>query len=596
MKKAVNTLLFMLFAMLCVGSEKPRFPQATPPRNDIFLENRVPIPMRDAVILYADIYRPVLDGKYPVIVGRTPYNIERHYSPVYPSVPDAYEAPVFFSRRGYVFVFQDTRGRNESEGKWEPFRDDINDGYDTIEWAARQPWSNGKVAMQGVSGGGAIQWRAAMAAPPHLVTIVPSLASTSPYHDWVTHNGAWRLGFNFDWGAIRMESRIMQNLGPHQMAGGPEEISLSNVLWHLPLNEMQRLVGRNAQFYKDWMAHPDYDDYWKEINAEEVFDRIGIPVLNFGGWFDLFRQGTLRGYSGMRSKGKTATAREKTNLVIGGWGHGPTRKVGALDFGETAFVDENALTLRWFAYWLKGMDNGVAREPPVKLFVMGRNEWRYEFEYPLARTEFRKMYFHSGGHANTLRGDGRLSWNPPLATEEPDKYTYDPDNPVMQNGIAGDQRIPESRNDVLVYTSDFLKEEVEVTGPVRVIIYAASDAVDTDFVGKLIDVYPDGRAICVADGILRARYRESLSRPTFLKPGKIYAIEIDLVGTSNVFLEGHRIRVDVTSSEFPAFDRHPNTGEPFGTSAKVQIAHQTIYHTAAYPSHALLPVIPTSRR
>ncbi len=534
---------------------------------DILLENLVPIRMRDGVILYADVYRPSTEGKYPVIVGRTPYSTERHATPVY-QYPHAYEAPVFFSLHGYVFVYQDVRGRNESEGKWQPFRDDINDGYDTVEWAARQPWSNGKVGMQGVSYEGTVQWRAAMASPPHLVTIVPSVASTSPYHDWVTQNGAWRLMFNFDWGAIRQESRITQNSGPHNMAGGPESISLSKVLWHLPLNDMQKLVGRNAHFYKEWMEHPDYDEYWKAVNAEEVFDRIGIPVLNFGGWFDLFRQGTLRGYTGIHARGKTTVAREKTSLVIGPWGHWPSRKTGNVDYGEAAFLDQNAVALRWFDHWLKGIENGVGSEPPVKLFVMGRNEWRHEAEYPLARAKNQKMYLHQRGG---------FSWDLPPTSSEPDHYVYDPGKPVNGGG--------------LVYNSDPLREDVEVTGPVKVILYASSDAVDTDFVAKLVDVHPEGPAVVMAQGILRARYRESLSRPSLLTPGKVYPFDIDLIGISNVFLKGHRIRIAITSSDFPSFDRHPNTGEPFGTSAKVKIAQQTVYHDSARPSHVLLPIV-----
>jgi putative CocE/NonD family hydrolase len=543
------------------------------------------------VVLYADVYRPLQPGRYPVLVGRTPYSTERHATPVY-QYPHAYEAPLFFSRRGYVFVYQDTRGRHESEGIWEPFRDDINDGYDTIEWAASQPWSNGKVGMHGVSYEGTVQWRAAMAAPPHLVTIVPSVASTSIYHDWVTQNGAWRLSFNFDWGAIRQESRITQNTGPHYVAGGPEAISLAKVLWHLPLNDMQRLVGRKARFYQDWLAHPDYDDYWRKIDAEEVFDQIGIPVLNFGGWFDLFRQGTLRGYIGPHTKGKTAAARQKTQLLIGPWGHWPSSKTGALDFGEAAMVDQNTVALEWFDYWLKGLRSEIADRPPVRLFVMGANRWRYEDEYPLARSVYRPMYFASGGKANSVRGDGRLSWEAPAGGAGADKYTYDPNDPVHSQGLATDQRSIENRSDVLVYTSAILNEDLEVTGPVQVVLYASSDAPDTDFVGRLIDVYPDGRPIAMASGILRARYRDSCSRPAFLTPGKLGRLPIDLVGTSNVFRKGHRVRVDITSSDFPAFDRNLNTDKPFGTSAQTRVAHQTVFHGTGAPSHVLLPVVP----
>lgn len=572
-----------------------KFPEAYPPTNEIRIDNLVPVPMRDGVTLYADVYRPAAPGRYPVLVSRTPYSTERY--------PSAYEAAVFFSRRGYVYVYQDVRGRHESEGKWEPFRNDLDDGYDTIEWAAKQPWSNGKVGMEGGSYLGHVQWRAAMTSPPHLVAIFPRVASTSPYHDWVTLNGGWRLSFNFGWGAVRQESRIMQNTGPHTMEGGPESISYDTVLWSLPLVNMQELVGRNAQFYRDWIRHPDYDDYWKKLNAEEVFDEIGIPVHTMGGWFDIFSQGTLRGYEGMSHRGKTETARRKSRLLIGPWGHGASQKTGEIDFGAHAMVDTEAVELRWFDFWLKGIGNGLDAEPPVTLFVMGKNAWRQENEYPLARAQNRKMYFHSGGSANSDRGDGRLSWNPPPANSKPDRYRYDPDHPVPSlggNNCCGtptpagphDQRSIERRNDVLVYTSDFLAEEVEVTGPVKVVLYASSDAPDTDFVAKLVDVFPDGRAINVAEGILRARYRESLSRPAPLEPGRIYEMAIDLVGTSNVFLKGHRIRVDITSSHFPQFDRNPNTGEPFGTTSNRRVASQTIHHSGDHLSHIVLPVIP----
>jgi len=570
------------------------FPPARPPSHEIRVENRVPTPMRDGVVLYADVYRPAAAGKYPVLVSRTPYSTERY--------PSAYEAAVFFSRRGYAYVYQDVRGRHESDGKWEPFRNDILDGYDTIEWAASQPWSNSKVGMQGGSYLGHVQWRAAMAAPPHLVTIFPSVAATSLYHDWVTLNGGWRLSFNFGWGPVRQESRIMQNTGPHTMEAGPEGISFNKVLWSLPLLEMQKLVGRNAQFYRDWIQHPDYDGYWKELNAEEVFDKIAIPVHTLGGWFDIFSQGTLRGYAGMSRQGKTETARQKSRMVIGPWGHGPSQRTGDLDFGARADIEQEAVALRWFDYWLQGIDSGIQNEPPVTLFVMGKNIWRQEKEYPLARAQYRKMYF-TGGNANSSRGDGRLSWEAPTADSRPHRYRYDPDHPVPSlggNNCCGtptpagprDQRPIEGRQDVLVYTSDFLAQDLEVTGPVKVLLHASSDAPDTDFVAKLVDVYPDGRSFNVAEGILRARYRESLSRPQPLEPGKIYELTIDLVGTSNAFQRGHRIRVHITSSHFPQFDRNPNTGEPFGTSANIRVANQAVYHSAAHPSHIILPVIP----
>jgi hypothetical protein len=569
-------------------------PEAYPPTNDIHVENRVAVPMRDGVNLYADVYRPAADGKYPVIVSRTPYSTER--------APASHELPVFFSRRGFVFVYQDVRGRHESDGVWEPFRNDIEDGYDTVEWAAKQPWSNGKVGMEGGSYLGQVQWRAAQAKPPHLVAIFPRVASTSIYHDWITVNGGWRLAFNFGWGPVRQESRIMQNTGVHTMPEGPVSQSYEQLVWHLPLDSMQEAAGRRAQFYRDWIAHPDYDDYWRLLNVEERFSDIQVPVHTMGGFFDIFAQGTLRGYQGVAKHGANETARKGSQMVIGPWEHGVSQKVGDVDWGPAALIDGEGLALRWFDYWLKGEKNGVDREPPVKIFVMGRNEWRLENEYPLAKTQYKPLYFASGGSANGAHGDGALGWSKPSGAES-DTFVYDPANPVPSLGGANccgvgttsgarDQRPNEHRGDILIYTSDLLAEPVEVVGPVKLKLFASSDAVDTDFVAKLVDVYPDGRTINVCEGILRARYRNSLSNPEPLEPGKVYEMEIDLIGTANQFGKGHRIRVHLTSSHFPQFSRNLNTGKPFGTSKDMKTAVQTVFHSTARPSHILLPVIP----
>jgi len=577
------------------GKGPVRFPEVVAPRNDIQMQNRVPVAMRDGVILYADVYRPVAEGRYPVIVSRTPYSTER--------APSAYEAAVHFAQRGYVYVFQDVRGRHESEGEWEPFFNNGQDGYDTVEWAARQPWSNGKVAMQGGSYLGQNQWRAAQAAPKSLVTIFPMVASTSIYHDWITLNGGWRLSFNFGWGPVRQESRIMQNTGAHTLEG-VNAIHYDHLQRHLPLSTMQQLAGRDAQFYDDWLANPDYNDYWKPLNVEGMFEKITIPVHTFGGWFDIFSQGTLRGYVGMSQKGGTEQARKMSHMVIGPWGHGASQSFGDIDFGPTANVEALALQVRWYDHWLKGIDNGLASEPPVKLFVMGRNQWVYEQEYPLARTDYRPFYFTSAGGASSDKGNGGLSWTKPAKPSTPDRFTYDPDKPVPSlggNNCCGtptpagpkDQRPIESRQDILLYTSDVLQDELEVTGPVKVVLYASSDAVDTDFVAKLVDVHPDGTSYNMAEGIVRARYRDSLSAPSLMKPGEVYRFEIDLVGTSIAFLKGHRIRVHVTSSHFPQFDRNPNTGAKFGTTAEIKVAQQTVYHDAERPSHIVLPVIPS---
>jgi uncharacterized protein len=563
-------ILILLAAAGVMG--QVRFPGVYPPANDVVMDNLVAVPMRDGVI-----------------VSRTPYSTERY--------PTAYDAAVYFAQRGYVYVFQDVRGRHESEGRWEPFRNDIEDGYDTVEWAAAQPWSNGKVGMQGGSYLGHVQWRAAMAKPPHLVAMIPAVAATSLYHDWITLNGGWRLSFNFGWGPVRQESRIMQNTGMHTMTGGPEALNFDNLQRHLPLVDMQRLAGRNTQFYRDWLAHPDYDGYWKELNAEEVMDKIAVPAHTFGGWFDIFSQGTLRGYSLLSKRAATEGARRGSRMVIGPWGHGSSQKFGDLDFGAHAHVDQHALELAFFDFHLKGLNNGLGVEPPVKIYVMGRNEWVGENEYPLARTAYRKMYLHGGG---------KLRWEEPAAGAAAATYRYDPENPVPSlggNNCCGtptpagpkDQRPLDGRGDILRYVSEYLTEPLEVTGPVKVVVHAASDGPDTDFVAKLIDVYPDGRAFNMAEGIVRARYREGADKPKLLEAGKVYELTIDLVGTAVEFGRGHRIRVDITSSHFPQFDRNPNTGEKFGTGTKTRVAQQTVHQSKERPSYVVLPVIPARK-
>lgn len=557
---------------------RPVFSPPRPADNDVVFENQVPVAMRDGTVLYADIYRPVGEGRYPVIVSRTPYSVDRFAEG---SVVDAYRSPVFFARRGYVFVYQDARGRYESDGVWQPFRDEAQDGYDTIEWAAQQSWSNGKVGMHGVSYIGTVQWHAAVAAPPHLVTIAPSVASTSIYHDWVTSNGAWRLSFNLEWGAIRMGSRTMQNPGAYHDPNAPPNLATAKVRAHLPLLEVPRAAGRAPGFFGEWLAHPDYDEYWQAIDVEEKFDRIRVPVLSFGGWFDLFSQGTLHGYQGTRAKGATREARDGTHMVIGPWGHWPARTLGEVDFGDTAFVDYDTVALNWYDYWLQGRGKSPNEAGSVSLFVMGANEWRFEEEYPPARARACKVHF---------REDGTLSGQPPKRSSAPDSFVYDPANPAPDVGPFRDTRPFETRSDVLAYTSAPLEGDLEVIGNLGAVLYGSSDAVDTDWVARLVDVHPDGRAFAVASGILRARYRNGTREPEWVVPGRVYPLKLDLGGTAIVIKKGHRLRVHVTSSAFPSFDRNLNTDDRAGTSARIVKATNSIHHSSAYPSHLVLPV------
>jgi uncharacterized protein len=559
----------------------------------IRIDGRVPVPMRDGVKLYADIYRPRREGKFPVLVVRTPYGVQRD---------GMHESKIRFAQRGYAVVVQDTRGRYQSEGTWEPFRHEAEDGHDTIQWAAQQPWSSGKVATEGGSYLGHVQWRAASLAPPNLVTIFPMVASTSIYHNWAYVGGAFRLSFNYGWGAVRMPARIMLPQYWHDAAYAPEELKYETILWHLPLNRGDLLSSNQAvQHYRDWLKHQSYDDYWRAISDEERFPNIKVPAHTSGGWFDIFLAGTINGFTGLRAKGGSEIARRESKMIIGPWGHGPSQKTGDVDFGPSAMRELFARELRWYDHYLKGEDNGINREPPIEIFYMGANRWVKAEDWPIPGTAFTPFYLSSGGRANSARGDGRLQAEKASGSPS-DEFLYDPNQPVPTVGgnnccgtptLAGprDQRSIEARHDVLVYTGEILKQPVSIAGPVKLKLYASTDGPDTDFVAKLVDVHPNGFAMNIAEGILRARFQKGFDKMELLRPNEVYEFEIDLIATANVFLPGHRMRVDITSSNFPQFDRNPNTGEDLGVSDKVRLARQKVFHSAERPSHILLPVV-----
>jgi putative CocE/NonD family hydrolase len=553
--------------------------------------------MRDGLELSTDVYLPAEGGPFPVLLNRNPYNnnLDRY-------VIDA----VYFAQRGYAAVTQDVRGRWDSPGEWYPFVHEMQDGYDTLEWVARQPWSNGKVGLWGASYHGLAQWLAAQMGHPSLAAMVPRVATSHQYHHWVYTGGAFQLGFNF-WWCLSMSTHTTQV----QYLWFPEELHLQTLYWHLPLITMDEAAGRRIRHFRDWIGHPTYDDYWRSLRPiEEHYGEIGVPAFGIAGWFDVFLQGSLNNFMGMTKHGRTDRARRGQRIIVGPWIHdqgerGTISKTGDIDFGPAALIDLRAEEVRWFDSWLKGIDNGILGEPRVKLFVMGANRWREADEWPLPETRVTPYYFHSGGQANSLFGDGTLT--PVAPGQEPaDRYAYDPRHPVPTVGGSTccaedtvpismgprDQRPVEWRPDVLVYTSPVLETDLEVTGPVQVVLFAASSARDTDFTAKLVDVFPSGYAMNVAQGILRARYRDSWEHPTLLEPGRIYQYGIDLWSTSNCFLKGHRLRVDISSSNFPQFDRNPNTGHPFGQDAELEVARQTVYHEAGHPSHILLPNIP----
>ena len=565
-------------------------------------ERNVVVSMRDGVKLRADIYRPNAEGKFPVLLQRTPYNKDNDV-----------DFGIKAASQGYVVVVEDVRGRYASEGDWYTFKNEPNDGYDTVEWAAALPYSNGKVGMFGGSYVGATQVLAAIAHPPHLAGICP-IVTASNYHDnWTYQGGAFEQWFDEDW-----TSGLAQNTYERLVYDQNDPVG---GIWKLPLTDYPILnlekrpdLASNASvapYFLDWLAHPNYDDYWKAISIEEHYPDIKVPALHVAAWYDLFQGGSLRNYEGIKAHGGSEAARNGQQLMIVVGGHaGSGPKIGDVDFGPAAHIDEDEITLHWYDYLFKGAHNEFASGKPVKIFVMGINQWRNEDDWPLARAKNTKYFLHSDGKANSLRGDGTLSTTA-SAKEPADQYVYDPANPAPTVGGplccepqrwepgARDQRSVEARDDVLVYSTPPMAEDMEVTGPVSLELCVKSSAVDTDFTGKLVDVWPNGFAQNLTEGILRARYRDSRETPTLINPGQIYKLTIDLWATSNVFKRGHVLRLEVSSSNFPRFDRNLNTGELRYVKTTQGLAGDqfvsatnTVLHDAEHPSALILPIVP----
>jgi putative CocE/NonD family hydrolase len=538
----------------------------------------VPVPMRDGVTLSTDIRLPEGPGPFPVIVTRTPYN-NAGFAPNDPYI-----------QGGYVSVKQDCRGRFDSEGRFSPFVE-AEDGADTIAWVKAQPWCDGRIGMLGNSYCATVQLTAAWTRPPGLLAITPGVMGRDLFRDLIYYNGVFNLALAFTWGAA-VSGRSGQ---VHDTS------DLQNRLWHLPLADMADVVGFRVPHLREWLAHPVYDRFWAATSVEQHYADFDVPALHSGGWYDFYGEGTARNFQGIRARGGPR-ARAAQRLVMGPWQHGLGGRVaGQLDFGENAVMALDVLYRRWLDRWVKGVDNGVDREPAVRMFMMGANEWRDEAEWPPAGARETPLYLASSGSANSLLGDGALLSEQPTGGAERDGYVYNPANPVPTIG-GGAYGVPSSgptdhapverRNDVLVYTGEVLDKPVAVAGYITGRLSIASDCVDTDFVMRLCDVYPDGRSMILCDGIARTRFREGLDREVFMTPGKVYEIEVPMGVTANVFLPGHRIRVEVTSSNFPRWARNLNTGEPANTSTRLQLAHQTVWHSAARPSKILLPILP----
>jgi putative CocE/NonD family hydrolase len=556
----------------------------------VVIERDVPAAMRDGVVLRADVHRPDHGGPYPVLVWRTPYGKQKQHFEKYVNA-------------GYIVACQDVRGRYASDGTWEswlcPTNHDAEDGYDTVQWAARLPGASGKVGTIGLSYTSLLQWRLAPLRPPALGAM--SAHSIAARYTDLEGPGTIRPGRRLRWSIVTMTPEVRRRAnrpGTHTEAeaaalwdGGQGQKWLQFLPWvDLP----QEVFEDDTRYLRYWLEHPATDPWKLDAGCRE----ITVPNLEVVGWYD-HAKGDMLLQQTLVKEGKTKAARKGSRLVVGPWSHFPPggRKFGNIDFGPAADLDLVALDVRWFDYWLKGKTNGVDHDAPVKIFVMGDNCWRDEAAWPVKRARFKALFLSGGGHANTPAGDGKLAWQRPVA-DGSDSYTYDPHNPVPTLFAPGnftcatDQRPLSNRTDILVYQTEPLSERVEVTGLPQVELYAASSAPDTDWVVRLIDVSPDGLARDVCMGVVRARYRNGVAKPSLIKPGAVVKYTIRLSPTSNAFLPGHRIRLDVTSSDFPNYDRNHNTAADQNADAELAFARQTVQHGKAYPSKLILPWVP----
>ena len=571
-------------------------PKVTEPTYEIITEANVSMPMRDGTKLNGYVFRPKAEGTFPVLVERVAYEL-----------PQRTQACAdYYVPRGYVVVGQNNRGCYASEGVHWPGRDDAwgknQDGYDTIEWAAEQLWSDGNVGTLDGSFSGFTQYLLAPTRPPHLKAMYIREGPADFYADWCYRYGAPYLFLRY-WAFNQALRFLNHETAPpgqervrHRLAKAVEELDQWNR--HRPSSDLPPIKGQ-SDWYLEVMDHPEDGAFYGPINPSTKFHEVDTPMLHLGGWYDLFTDSVLRSYAGVRAHGKTAHCRENQRLVVGPWVHGPgntsAHQVGEIDYGKEAMYDIYAERLRWYDHWLKGADNGAMDGPPVRVFLMGDNRWLDLQEWPPEDAVGRRAFLREGtGKSGESLNNGRLSFDSPKTAEGPDSYTYDPNEPIERAFKIGPRDLRPIEPGMLTYTSDRLTEDLVVVGPVRAELYALSSAPDTDWVVRLCDVWPDGRSIPVCDGILRARYRDSVERAELMTPGQIYRFEVDMSSTAQTFKAGHRIRIQVTSSDFPSYEPNLNTGGPFATEVQGQVAHNTVFHDAGRPSHVILPVMDIS--
>ena len=578
------------------------------PIREVKIQTDVPAQMRDGTTLMSNVYRPADGGPYPVLLARMPYGKDLPFD-------STYLDPVRAAQRGYIVAVQDVRGRYASEGKFTPFVREFEDGYDSVEWAAKLPDSSGGVGMIGLSYLGKTQWHAAVMQPPSLKSMAPGQTWGNHLNGAQMRGGARELGLMQFWAqtALALEILFRKYRGEPRKIGEklPELVGSIDTLLAgggydaLPLRQLPD-PDNLTSFVRGGFARGADDEGWDYLNIDGKYDRVEAPTFHLGGWYDSFIGETLRQYEAMKERAKASDMRPP-RLLVGPWTHGEFGSaVGDLDFGigsSGAFLnyrgDLTEVHLRWFDATLKGEEDPLEESPPVEVFVMGENRWRGYEEWPVPGAYEERWHLH-GGERLSREGPG---------PSEPDEYEYDPGDPVPTVGGAilmapihcpgaRDQHEIEDRPDVLVYTSEVVKEDYTALGPVHATIFAATSAPDTDFVVRLVDVYPDGRAIGVTDGVIRASAREAFpasgvirpARPKPVEPGRVYQYNVDLWATAITFKAGHRIRVQVTSSSFPRWDRNPNTGES-ADAAHTEVARQRIFHDPERPSHVTLTVV-----
>ncbi len=558
-------------------------------RFGMIIERDVPVPMRDGVVLRANVFRPDTSGRFPALLTRTPYG-------------KAAGGMERYVRAGYVVVTQDVRGRYASDGQFTlftvPDTGDAEDGYDTVEWLARQPYCNGRVGTMGPSYNAWMQWQLAKLRPPHLVAMN---ASTIPLEltevDWC---GAFRPGRRVKWWMTTIAPDLRRREGlpkPHTPAEAQkiwDELERGRWLGLLPWIDLVKFMPKRlAEFAEDWLRHPNRRPW----GFDTIHQEVEVPNLDFSGWYD-HCNGTMAHLGLMQRHARTEAARTQTKLIINPGNHGGfgPRKFGDIDFGPQAEFDMHQIILRWFDYWLKGVDNGIDREPACRYFVMGSNEWRAADTWPPPGLGEKTLFLHSSGRANPIQQAGWLNERAP-GDEPADQFTYDPRDPVPTLWTAGlftypsDRRRLEYRSDILYYLTEPLEEELEVVGYPEVVLYAATSAPDTDFFARLVDDDPAGQALEVCYGMVRCRHRHTFEEEELVRPGEVFELRIKLGATACRFLKGHRIRLEITSSDFPNHDRNHNTGKNDLLDAELRPADQTILHSAARASRLILPVL-----